>query len=178
MDTEIVVSKTHHSGGKNPSWNQTLYLNVIPGQTILKVECWDNDTSSDDFIGGAVVNLDQILKTGNQDLWVDLRTKSGSHAGQVRFVIYFKSKNVQVPQQFNGQTPYATNALPMAPTTGYPGYPAPAQMPNQVPTPGTNYTYGSSQVPTPVPQIPQGYAPPAPNGYPAPGYPGPGTQHA
>jgi hypothetical protein len=157
MDMETVVSKTHHNGGKNPTWNQTLFLNIIPGQNILKLECWDNDLASDDFIGGAVVNLDQILKTGSQDLWVDLRSRSGSHAGQIRLVIYFRSKTVQVPQQFNGQTPYATNGQPM-PMAQPTGYPMPAQVPMQPPM--QNYTYGSAPMPAPVPQYQQGYPQP------------------
>jgi hypothetical protein len=154
MDLETVVSKTHNNGGKNPTWNQTLFLNIIPGQTVLKVECWDSDAASDDFIGGAVINLDPVLRAGSQDLWVDLRTQSGSNAGQVRLVIYFKSKAVAVPTQFGGQTPYATPGQPM-PQQFYAPPPMGAPMPGQ-------YAYAPAPgMPVPVPQ----YA------YPQPGMP-------
>jgi hypothetical protein len=177
MDMEQVRSKTHENGGKNPTWNQNLFLNIIPGQTILKVECWDSDAASDDLIGAAVVNLDPILKVGSQDLWVDLRSKSGSNAGQIRLVIYFKSKAVQAPQQFNGQTPYAMNgpmvqqyAQPPPPQqTGAYGY---APMPMQ---PMMQQPMMAGQPPMMMPGQPmmQGYPQQMP-GYPPqqmPGYP-------
>jgi hypothetical protein len=182
MDVEQVRSKVHNNGGKNPTWNQTLCLNVIPGQTILKVECWDSDLVSDDYIGGAVVNLEQILKTGSQDMWVDLRSQSGSNSGQIRLVVYFKSKNVEAPKQFGGHTPYAA---PVAPQAQY----SPAQQPLvqqyyvNPPPPMPQATYAYAPAPPAIVQqqyappvmVQQQYAPPPQQMYPPTqqGHPGP-----
>jgi Ca2+-dependent lipid-binding protein len=116
LDNQSIKTKTHKNGGKNPTWNQTVILNLLPGASVLRVEAWDEDAMKDDFIGSGSINLEPIFKAGSQDLWVDLRTKSGSNAGQIRLVIYFKSKNVATPQQYQGISTAVPNAYVPPPT--------------------------------------------------------------
>jgi Ca2+-dependent lipid-binding protein len=44
IDSQVVKSKTHQNGGKTPSWNQNLFLNILPGMTVMNLECWYSKT--------------------------------------------------------------------------------------------------------------------------------------
>jgi hypothetical protein len=178
LDSQQIRSKTHSGGGKNPVWNQKLYLNVLPGQNVLRLEAWDEDAVNDDLIGEGTIPLDTVFKCGQYDTVIDLRTKKGSNAGQIRLLLTFESKHVAIPAQFQGSSPYASNsrsyapvsapgvAIPFGTVYAMPPYAVPgAVQPNYTPAPGypPNYVYGPGNSPHPPPNY--GYGP-------QPGYPG------
>jgi hypothetical protein len=69
---------------------------------------------------------------------VDLRSKNGANAGQIRLVLFFKSKNVSTPTPFQGQTPYQN--VPVQPSAA----PVVMQMPPQ------QYQYAPAPAPVQV----------------------------
>jgi len=66
---EQVKSKTHSRGGKFPSWEQTFAFTVEEGEDMLSLECWDEETVSDDFIGEAKLPLAKLLHLPNRPCW-------------------------------------------------------------------------------------------------------------
>jgi hypothetical protein len=161
----------------------------LPGSTILTIEVWDANVTLDSYIGGASVNLDPgnyklkiVFKSGTQDLWVDLRTKRGSNAGQVRLVVYFKSKRVEIPTSYQGATQNIQGHHNYATYSGNPQNPAyvpqqpiysSVQMGPQGFPPQQGYSIPPQGYPPqqgyPVP--PQGYPPQQGYAVPPQGYP-------
>lgn len=90
-------SSTCHHGGKNPHWNDTLFITVpFNSDPTLKVELWDDDMSHDDNIGMGAYNIAQYLSqrmdsTGNSVVYIvpiDLHFK-GKSAGRVTIGLQF-----------------------------------------------------------------------------------------
>lgn len=58
--------KSHvcNSGGKNPTWNDTFIFGIK--NLSMKIQLWDEDTFSDDFIGEGTIDLKQLLMYPNK----------------------------------------------------------------------------------------------------------------
>ncbi|KAI8899484.1 C2 domain-containing protein [Globomyces pollinis-pini] len=108
IDSQVKKTKEANNGGKTPVWNETLTMNVIPGQSVLSVEVWDKNTLADKMIGNAMVNLEKVFDDGTEDMWVEVRHPTkGSSAGMVRLIFFFQSKAVVSP------TRYPSTSTPM-----------------------------------------------------------------
>ncbi|KAI8899483.1 C2 domain-containing protein [Globomyces pollinis-pini] len=101
-DGGIIRTKTVNYAGNHVVWNEPLRLNVLPGMQALRLECWD-DQIIDRQLSSAIFTLDTVFKVGAQDTWVTLRTTSDNkYAGEVRIVMYFRSKTATSPKSFIG----------------------------------------------------------------------------
>ena len=65
MDPYVVVqvgatkkkTKPHSGGGKKPKWTgEVLTFNDVLKSAEVKIDLYDEDTGSDDYIGGATIN--------------------------------------------------------------------------------------------------------------------------
>jgi len=71
-------SRTHESAGKAPVWNQKLPTIDCDGkQQSFRIEAWDDDIGSDDFIGGATVDIGSVIRANNQEVTIPIFDKSG-----------------------------------------------------------------------------------------------------
>ena len=86
MDPYVVVrcgastarTMTRHSGGRNPTWNETLSVIGSPMDTIV-FEIWDKDTfTPDDLVATGMVPVQQAIAQGNCQIML---TKGGMNAG-------------------------------------------------------------------------------------------------
>lgn len=68
-------SKTCSGGGKKPMWTDTFQFNT--NAPVLKVQVWDDDTLSDDFIGEGTLNLTQFYNN-------PMRTENGTLSSYYR----------------------------------------------------------------------------------------------
>jgi hypothetical protein len=61
---EKLKTKTHNKGGKNPVWEQALLFNLkgVDYKEVLHIQCWDEDTLSNDKIGRADVPLKYLFE--------------------------------------------------------------------------------------------------------------------
>lgn len=66
-----------------PTWNETFPVVFSHLSPTLELECWDQDTLKDDFIGKASISLVDIPSDKETDMWVDLKTKTGGPAGKL-----------------------------------------------------------------------------------------------
>lgn len=60
------------------------------GKKILKIACYADDHREPDFIGEGFVDLKGVLKTGEFDEWVTIRSKD-RYAGEVYLELTFFS---------------------------------------------------------------------------------------
>lgn len=61
-------------GGKHPYWNDTFFFNQVnPGDTMLRVQIWDDDTVSDDMVGEGTYNISQLFNMPS------MRTENGNN---------------------------------------------------------------------------------------------------
>ena len=198
LSTGTEVKETKRSKGEAPRiatfnivWNETLVLNILPGQTTVNVTIEDEGFITDKAMAFGTLNLDPIFRAGRQDLWLEIRNKD-KFAGSVKLNCFFQSNNPgQAPQQYApvvAQT-YAPN--PSAPPAGSYGYAPASQAPpayGQPAYPPTQQAYGAPGYPAPYgaappvanygaqpqaaypmqPAPPIGYAQPAPYGAPVP----------
>jgi len=52
LGSEQKRSQMCKDGGKHPYWNDTFFFQQAnPGDTMLRVQIWDDDTFSDDMVG-------------------------------------------------------------------------------------------------------------------------------
>lgn len=82
-------TKTHQSGGRAPVWNQTFSFELDGKDPDIAIECFDEDTTKDDFIGGASVNIQQIVNGKGSEVWVPIANKKGVNTGEVAFKAKF-----------------------------------------------------------------------------------------
>lgn len=82
-------TKTHQSGGRAPVWNQTFSFELDGKDPDIAIECFDEDTTKDDFIGGANVNIQQIVNGKGSEVWVPIANKKGVNTGEVAFKAKF-----------------------------------------------------------------------------------------
>ena len=90
MDPYLVIeykggkfkTKTHNNGGKRPHWNQVFKLDVhsLSDDLILKV--FDEDLTSDDFVGMGIVKVSSLVINGGVSDWFDI-TYREKKAGMV-----------------------------------------------------------------------------------------------
>jgi hypothetical protein len=61
---EKLKTKTHKQGGKSPVWEQALLFNMkgVDAKECLHVQCWDEDTLSNDKIGRADIPLKYLFE--------------------------------------------------------------------------------------------------------------------
>eukprot|EP01137_Pigoraptor_chileana_P028277 Opistho-2@11989 len=155
-------SRTHHFGGKNPSWHQTFTFNVSEGMDKLHLEAWDEDTVRDDFIGWAEIPLYPAFQSYTNDGWHNIVTQTNRGAGKIHLVLNFRPGAVPgygapQPMGYPQQQPY------------YPPqqqYPPPQQYPPQQAYPPQQQMYPPQQQMYPPQQ--QFYQPPPPPVYMAP----------
>lgn len=168
--SEKKKSKTHKSGGKNPSWSDA--LTVKANDDTLTITVWDEDVGSDDFIGSAAIDVSKIQYGGGLRDWVSIYHK-GKEAGQVYLEITVADKTKSYG------TSYATPSygVPSAPTYTPP---APSYAPSAPAYPAGSYYAAPVPAPAPAPTTysystaPAGYYPTSPGVYapaPAPAYP-------
>jgi len=84
-----VRTKTHHSGGRTPVWNQTFSFELDGKDPDIIIECYDEDPGKDDFIGGAAVNIQQIVNGKGSEVWVPIVNRKGVGTGEVAFKAKF-----------------------------------------------------------------------------------------
>jgi hypothetical protein len=156
--TEKKKTKTHSSGGKNPSWTDALSLKVKDDTMTITV--WDEDIGKDDFVGSTALDLNKISSSGGLKDWITIYHK-GKEAGQVYLEITLADKKADYGYSY-GAPGYA----PTAPTTYY-APPAPAPAPAPMYYPSTSY----APAPAPAPAYPAAYPSAYPSAYPATAYP-------
>ena len=71
--------KTHAGGGKNPSWNDRHNFDLVEGDDRIQAQVYDEDTGSDDLIGSASIDLNQVFQRGMRDEWFPLQARCPSH---------------------------------------------------------------------------------------------------
>jgi Ca2+-dependent lipid-binding protein len=84
-----VRTKTHQSGGRTPVWNQTFSFELDGKDPDIMIECYDEDPGKDDFIGGAAVNIQQIVNGKGSEVFVPIVNKKGVNTGEVGFKAKF-----------------------------------------------------------------------------------------
>ena len=79
----IAKSKVHKHGGKNPTWNETLTLDINGKEEYLDLEAWDEDIGLDDKIGAARIRVSDILNIGPDIQHIQLKRNNGKAAGSL-----------------------------------------------------------------------------------------------
>ena len=82
-------TKVHNSGGKNPIWNETFDFRPSGMDTDLEIAVLDEDVTTDDFIGSAVIKIRNLVTGNGVKEWFTLMYKS-KNAGQVYMETTFK----------------------------------------------------------------------------------------
>ncbi|CAI2377313.1 unnamed protein product [Moneuplotes crassus] len=171
--SEKKKTKTHNKGGKNPMWNESLTLKYV--DTNMTIQVWDEDITSDDLVGGGVIDLEAAARLGGLKDWITIQYK-GKEVGQIYVEISFTTPTATAPASaYAAYTPATTppSTHYAAPTAPYPptGYPATS--------PGVY-----APAPAPIPAYPAGgystpsYTPSAATHGPSPSAPAGGMQHA
>ena len=78
-----VQTNVHKGGGKNPSWNQTLGINVSTDTITMTV--FDEDPGDDDIIGYGAIDVNTILASGTYQGWIRINYQ-GKESGEVYIV--------------------------------------------------------------------------------------------
>eukprot|EP00345_Euplotes_harpa_P009808 CAMPEP_0168354706 /NCGR_PEP_ID=MMETSP0213-20121227/24068_1 /TAXON_ID=151035 /ORGANISM="Euplotes harpa, Strain FSP1.4" /LENGTH=164 /DNA_ID=CAMNT_0008366683 /DNA_START=13 /DNA_END=504 /DNA_ORIENTATION=- len=130
--SEKKKTKTHHSGGKNPSWTDC--LNIKCTDTTLTITVWDEDVGSDDFVGCGTVDVSSVVASGGYKDWIKIYHK-GKEAGEVYLEITpvsgktkdaFYSSTMPMYAPAPAPTPTYTTPSYAAPTYATPSYTTPA----------------------------------------------------
>ena len=90
MDPYVVIhnrmqrlrTTTQESAGKEPTWNETLELDVKYIGDDMKIWVMDEDVTNDDLIGEASVKLSSLCVNGGLDDWWTI-TYKGKKAGML-----------------------------------------------------------------------------------------------
>ncbi|CDW80549.1 c2 domain containing protein [Stylonychia lemnae] len=189
-------TRTHHGAGKLPVWNHEFSFHVSSIQDDLTLKVMDEDVTTDDFIGMAMIKLSALCINGGVREWFTINYKQ-KQAGSVLYSSQAQGAgqvpNFQAPMaggvQGYQQPPMGFQQPPMGfqqPPMGYQQQPMGFQQPpmgfQQQPMgyqqpPMQGYQQPGFQQPRPMgfqqqpmgyQQPPQGYAPPM--GYQQPGY--------
>lgn len=83
-------TKTHNYGGKKPVWDETLKFKVN-GQSFITISVFDEDLTSDDHVGSANYNLEQVFRKGSHFEWIEL-THKNKRAGEIFIEFDFTSE--------------------------------------------------------------------------------------
>jgi len=84
-----VRTKTHHAGGRTPIWNQTFSFELDGKDPDIQLECFDEDTGRDDFIGGGSLNIAKVVEAKGAEFWVPICNKKGTQTGELGFKAKF-----------------------------------------------------------------------------------------
>jgi len=157
--------KVCKSGGKNPSWDDSVTIKVT-NETSFYVELKDKDIISDDTIGVCEVPIQEIITQGKVDKWYDIYAKQ-----KLKGSILLSIAAYPDDQGGNSTKTQATQqqAYPTFPTQQYGGVPQtgyPQQIYAQPQTGG---------IPQQIYTQPQGY--PSQGGYPQGTYQPTGYSH-
>ena len=91
-------TKTCSSGGKFPSWSDSLTFRRT-AEDIITFEVWDKDTLKDDLVGQGALALSTVFNSNNKfNGWVDL-TYKGKPAGKILIDAQFFPDQGQKIQQ-------------------------------------------------------------------------------
>ncbi|KAJ8260133.1 hypothetical protein GJAV_G00177430 [Gymnothorax javanicus] len=101
----------------NPTWNELYEVVVLPlpGQ-VIKVELYDKDLDSDDFLGRFNVSLSDVIRSQYTDQWFTLNDVK---TGRVHLVLEWLPKvsdpdRLKQVLQFQSQQSYLNKAVPAA----------------------------------------------------------------
>jgi hypothetical protein len=108
-------TKTHNSGGKTPSWNETLKFKVN-GQNFISITVYDEDLTKNDHVGSCIYSLENLFYNKKDKDWIDIFHKN-KKAGQVYLEFDFMTED-DMHATYAGD-PYAAPKMTYAPATGY-----------------------------------------------------------
>ena len=154
-----VQTNAHKGGGKNPSWNQTLGINV--NTDTVTVTVLDEDPGDDDIVGYGTIDVNTVKASGTYQDWIRIYHK-GVEAGEVYIVasvdatatLTTATYATTMPTYTAAPTVYAPAPTVYAPAPTYAAYaPAPvyAAAPGYAPAPVYGATYAAMPTVAPAP---------------------------
>ena len=87
-------TRTHQGGGKLPTWNHEFQIKVGGLNDDIKISVMDEDVSSDDFVGMAMLKLSSLCINGGVRDWFPITYKEKS-AGQILLQTKYVGAGVQ-----------------------------------------------------------------------------------
>ncbi|PWN21450.1 hypothetical protein BCV69DRAFT_248048, partial [Microstroma glucosiphilum] len=88
-DAEDVITESDSTGAKSGASSSSSVVKK-PTKKMLKVACYADDSKEPDFIAEGLVDLTDVLKTGEFDEWVTIRHKD-RYCGEVYLELTFFS---------------------------------------------------------------------------------------
>ncbi|KAI7860253.1 C2 domain-containing protein [Circinella umbellata] len=87
-------TRTDTQGNRNPTWDDQVNMPIPHGYNVMAVQVLsENPQNGDQIICEGSIDLTNVLKTGESDDWVPLKTRSGQEAGDVYLELTFYSAN-------------------------------------------------------------------------------------
>lgn len=80
---KLITKPNHISSDKVPTWSDTFRC-VHNNEKILRVLVYEkNYLTKDDLYGEGAISISQLLKSGKQQVWIDLKTLENKDAGKI-----------------------------------------------------------------------------------------------